>query len=76
MNDSKDIHKKIVLEEIHKQNFRPQNNSVIQLMDKKNVKPELKGNFGNTYVFIKSTSIPVSGLTSNRAQLWLLATTL
>lgn len=45
-------------------------------MDKKNVKPELKGNFGNTYVFIKSTSIPVSGLTSNRAQLWLLATTL
>lgn len=68
--------KKIVLEGIHKQNFRPQNNSVIQLMDKKNVKPELKGNFVNTYVFIKSTSIPVSGLTSNRAQLWLLATTL
>lgn len=68
--------KKIVLEGIHKQNFRPQNNSVIQLMDKKNVKPELKGNFGNTYVFIKSTSIPVSGLTSNKAQLWLLATTL
>lgn len=68
--------KTIVLEGIHKQNFRPQNNSVIQLMDKKNVKPELKGNFGNTYVFIKSTSIPVSGLTSNRAQLWLLATTL
>lgn len=68
--------KTIVLEGIHKQNFRPQNNSVIQLMDKKNVKPELKGNFGNSYVFIKSTSIPVSGLTSNRAQLWLLATTL
>lgn len=68
--------KTIVLEGIHKQNFRPQNNSVIQLMDKKNVKPELKGNFGNTYVFIKSTSIPVSGLTSNKAQLWLLATTL
>lgn len=68
--------KTIVLEGIHKQNFRPQNNSVIQLMDKKNVKPELKGNFGNTYVLIKSTSIPVSGLTSNRAQLWLLATTL
>lgn len=68
--------KTIVLEGIHKQNFRPQNNSVIQLMDKKNVKPELKGNFGNTYVFIKSTSKPVSGLTSNRAQLWLLATTL
>lgn len=68
--------KTIVLEGIHKQNFKPQNNSVIQLMDKKNVKPELKGNFGNTYVFIKSTSIPVSGLTSNRAQLWLLATTL
>lgn len=68
--------KTIVLEWIHKPNFRPQNNSVIQLMDKKNVKPELKGNFGNTYVFIKSTSIPVSGLTSNRAQLWLLATTL
>lgn len=68
--------KTIVLEGIHKQNFRPQNNKVIQLMDKKNVKPELKGNFGNTYVFIKSTSIPVSGLTSNRAQLWLLATTL
>lgn len=68
--------KTIVLEGIHKQNFRPQNNSVIQLMDKKNVKPELKGNFGNTYVFIKSISIPVSGLTSNRAQLWLLATTL
>lgn len=68
--------KTTVLEGIHKQNFRPQNNSVIQLMDKKNVKPELKGNFGNTYVFIKSTSIPVSGLTSNRAQLWLLATTL
>lgn len=68
--------KTIVLEGIHKQNFRPQNNSVIHLMDKKNVKPELKGNFGNTYVFIKSTSIPVSGLTSNRAQLWLLATTL
>lgn len=68
--------KTIVLEGIHKQNFKPQNNSVIQLMDKKNVKPELKGNFGNTYVFIKSISIPVSGLTSNRAQLWLLATTL
>lgn len=68
--------KTIVLEGIHKQNFRPQNNSVIQLMDKKNVKPELKGNFGNSYVFIKSTSIPVSGLTSNKAQLWLLATTL
>lgn len=68
--------KTIVLEGIHKQNFRPQNNSVIQLMDKKNVKPELKGNVGNTYVFIKSTSIPVSGLTSNKAQLWLLATTL
>lgn len=68
--------KTIVLEGIHKQNFKPQNNSVIQLMDKKNVKPELKGNFGNTYVFIKSSSIPVSGLTSNRAQLWLLATTL
>lgn len=68
--------KTIVLEGIHKQNFKPQNNSVIQLMDKKNVKPELKGNFGNTYVFIKSTSIPVSGLTSKRAQLWLLATTL
>lgn len=68
--------KTIVLEGIHKQNFRPQNNSVIQLMDKKNVKPELKGNFRNTYVFIKSTSIPVSGLTSNKAQLWLLATTL
>lgn len=68
--------KTIVLEGIHKPNFRPHNNSVIQLMDKKNVKPELKGNFGNTYVFIKSTSIPVSGLTSNRAQLWLLATTL
>lgn len=68
--------KTIVLEGIHKQNFKPQNNSVIQLMDKKNVKPELKGKFGNTYVFIKSTSIPVSGLTSNRAQLWLLATTL
>lgn len=68
--------KTTVLEGIHKQNFRPQNNSVIQLMDKKNVKPELKGNFVNTYVFIKSTSIPVSGLTSNRAQLWLLATTL
>lgn len=68
--------KTIVLEGIHKQNFKPQNNSVIQLMDKKNVKPELKGNFGNTYVFIKSTSIPVSGLTSNKAQLWLLATTL
>lgn len=44
--------KTIVLEGIHKQNFKPQNNSVIQLMDKKNVKPELKGNFGNTYVFI------------------------
>lgn len=68
--------KTIVLEGIHKPNFRPQNNSVIQLMDKKNVKPELKGNFGNTYVFIKNTSIPVSGLTSNKAQLWLLATTL
>lgn len=68
--------KTIVLEGIHKHNFKPQNNSVIQLMDKKNVKPELKGNFGNTYVFIKSISIPVSGLTSNRAQLWLLATTL
>lgn len=68
--------KTTVLEGIHKQNFKPQNNSVIQLMDKKNVKPELKGNFGNTYVFIKSISIPVSGLTSNRAQLWLLATTL
>lgn len=49
--------KTIVLEGIHKQNFKPQNNSVIQLMDKKNVKPELKGNFGNTYVFIKSISI-------------------
>lgn len=68
--------KTIVLEGIHKPNLKPQNNSVIQLMDKKNVKPELKGNFGNTYVFIKSISIPVSGLTSNRAQLWLLATTL
>lgn len=76
MNDSKDIHKNNCLEGINKQNFRPQNNSVLQLMDKKNVKPELKGNFGNTYVFIKSISIPVSGLTSNRAQLWLLATTL
>lgn len=68
MNDSKDIHKNNCFRR-NTQNFRPQNNSVIQLMDKKNVKPELKGNFGNTYVFIKSTSIPVSGLTSNRAQL-------
>lgn len=75
MNDSKDIHKNNCFRR-NTQNFRPQNNSVIQLMDKKNVKPELKGNFGNTYVFIKSTSKPVSGLTSNRAQLWLLATTL
>lgn len=35
-------------------------------MDKKNVKLELKGNFGNIYVFIKSIFIFVLGLIFNR----------